>query len=135
MRRFLLQALASMGVLTALAVLDLGPRATAAYLSLASRQAGAGFEGGMCEDDGSDSLPKNDREVLYHHACPNPEINLGGGIGTVPSQPTSSSHLVAADLVPVKPPTACLVIFLREPPGSLHLCAIIDSLIDPPRVV
>ena len=41
MRRFLTRAVASLLVLTALAVLDLGPRASAAYLSAADRSVGS----------------------------------------------------------------------------------------------
>jgi len=135
LRRFLLQALASVGVLTALAVLDLGPRASAGYLSMASTQAGAEFDVGASAETGSDSLLKVDPERVYHVQEPNPQGDLARGASTVPSPSNPSLLLlVAADLSPAKPLPSCVVVYFREPSDSLQLSAFIDSLLDPPRV-
>jgi hypothetical protein len=136
-RRFLLRALASVGSLAALAALDLGPRATAAYLSMESKQSDAGFDiGASAEEDGSDSLPKIDPEWVYNVQLPNPQGDLARGASLVPlpSKP-SGSPLVAADLAPLKPLPSCIVVYFRAPPGSLQLSPFIDPFLDPPRVV
>jgi hypothetical protein len=134
-RRFLLQALVSMGVLVALAILDLGPRATAAYLSMASKQAGAGLDTGMSADDGSASLPKIDSDRAPNLRVPTPQGDLVRGMSTVPSPSNpSGSPQIAADLAPTTPPTSGLVAYFRDSPDFLPLSAFLDALLDPPRV-
>lgn len=134
--RFLLNALASVGVLAALTVLDLGPRATAAYLSMASKQASAELDVGASADDDSDSLEKSDPERVYNLQLLNTPAHLARGASMVPppSNP-SGSPLVVAALAPARPPTSSLVVYFREPPNSLPFSAFVDSLLDPPRAV
>jgi hypothetical protein len=129
-RRFLTRALASVAVLTALAVLDLGPRASAAYLSAADRSAGS------CSlPDAPPTAPAdspNARQRDGQHAF----ANQPAGTGTTNTTGGSSGpNAPAAELPPKEPPAGQLVVYLREPAVHLELSKYVDSILDPPRPV
>jgi hypothetical protein len=130
-RRVALQLVFVVGILLVAAILDVGPRATAAYRSMAD-VSGAGLD--VPTDQGTD-LPS--KRLLGQDQDGLPPIGLhlqgGGGMSAPNSGSASGSAPVFAALTVTELPTSGLVAYFREPPISIHLSAFIDSLLDPPR--
>jgi hypothetical protein len=130
-RRFLTLALASVGVLIAQAILDTGSRASAAYLSMASRAVGA--SAGTDATTHNTHTPAKTERVEQSRLFANQQPAGAGAStsSTVSSSPTSP----AAEIPPKEPPSANLVVYFREPAAHLKLTKYIDSILDPPRQV
>lgn len=129
MRRFLTQALASVAVLTALAVLDLGPRASAAYLSTADRSVGA-----SSRPDAAPSDPVRAQRDRDGHPV---DINLctgTGGVAPETSGPSGGGAPVAV-LLPRELPSGNRVTYYREPASHFKIRDYTDFILDPPRQV
>jgi hypothetical protein len=124
----LTRALASVAVLTALAVVDLGPRASAAYLSTVDRSVGA--------TTAPDTPPTAPPQAHRNHDGQHAFGNQPTGAGTTGSSGGSSGpSSPAADIPPKEPPTSNLVVYFREPALRFELTKYVDSLLDPPRQV
>jgi len=130
-RLFLTRALASVGVLIATAILDTGSRASAAYISTASRSVGesSGMEAPAAE------LPTNplqaERQHNERHLLTNQPTGAGGTSSSTngPSGPNAP----AAELPLKALPPGNLVVYFREPAVHLELSKYVDSILDPPR--
>jgi hypothetical protein len=130
-RPFLTRALVTVGVLTALAVLDLGPRASAAYLSMASKpSAGLGAEAAA---DVPDSPPEPKAEPVRHERFGLVTGHVPGGGATSSNSVSSGPTSPAADLPPREPPAGGLTVYFRQSEVLLDLSAFVDSILDPPR--
>jgi hypothetical protein len=135
-RRFLTRALASVGVLTALAVLDIGPRASAAYLSTASRSVGAGVAASTTVPNDTTESPADpahahrefNRTPLLAHLPTDGGTTSTSGSSSAPTAP-------AAALPPKDPPADNLAVYFREPAERLELRDHVEFLLDPPRQV
>jgi hypothetical protein len=136
-RRFLILALTSVGVLIASAILDMGSRASAAYLSTASRSVGAAGTGaGTGAGTATDETPGN--PANYKRGDLPALANQPAGAGTTSSGTSggpSGPNSPAAELPPKEPPPGNLVVYFREPAVRLELTKYIDSILDPPRQV
>jgi len=118
------------GVLIASAILDTGSRASAAYLSTASRSVGSGA--GTRTDEAPADPSRDNRERDERHLVTNQPASAGtSSSSNAPSNPTSQ----CADLPPKEPPPGNLVAYFREPAVRLELTKYIDSILDPPRQV
>ena len=133
-RRSVAQFASALGVLVALAAFDLGPRACAAYQSVAVNTAAADDLGMSANDVPTlprDLTPKNQKRVTQVDA-----LYLPGSGGM--TSPTSSSSPDgppgAGCLPPSDPPADGLVVYFREPAGKLDLSAFVSTILDPPRV-
>lgn len=126
------QFLAAFGLLTALAVLDVGPRAAAAYLSAGDAAVSAGYGLDGTDDTNPADPPNANRErdgapALTAHP---------GGIGGTASHGCGSAPCpvpVVGYLPPGRLPESELVVYFRESPASPWPFLLIDSLLDPPR--
>jgi hypothetical protein len=133
-RRSGIQFVSAVGVVIALAVFDLGPRAGAAFWPAAGTASAAGY-GTLGPTTDADSLPPpgpdNDRTGLPVAA----DLVPGGGGLSAPSSsgPSSGTSPVAGDLPRTEPPAGGLVVYFREPAARFDLSAFIDSILDPPR--
>lgn len=131
-RRFAHQLGIAIAVVIATAVMDLGPRASAAYISMADVTEG----GGTCT---SADHQTDEQRNLTPDREPDGKIpvdaHLQGGSGmSAPSSSSSSGSVpVVGALTPIDLPPGGLVVFFREPAASIHLSAFIDSILDPPR--
>ena len=126
MNRFALQTVSAVGIVIAMAVLDFGPRANAAYLSIGVRQESAG-----CSTDATN--PARESNLVKRPPVPSAQLQGSGGMSSPVSGPSSGSTAAVAYLPPVLPPVDGLVVYFREPDAALRLSAFIDSLLDPPR--
>lgn len=128
-RRFALQLVAAVVAMTVSAVFDLGPRASAAYLSAA---AGASAASDLGMGGPTDETPAK----VAATPVPQPTAYLQQGCGgmTPPSSgPTSSPPPVAGHSAATELPVSGLVVYFREPAASFDLTAFIDPILDPPR--
>jgi len=128
-RRFALQLVAAVVVLTASAVFDLGPRASAAYLPATAGNSAAADLGasGPAEDTPAKVNPPRDSrpDALLQQGC--------GGMTPPSSGPTSNPPPVAGHSAATELPVSGLVVYFREPAASFDLTAFIDPVLDPPR--
>jgi len=129
-RRFALQLVAAVVVLTASAVFDLGPRASAAYLSAAAGSGTAatdlGASGPSDDTPAKVNPPRDSRpDALLQQGC--------GGMTPPSSGPTSNPPPVAGHSAATELPVSGLVVYFREPAASFDLTAFIDPVLDPPR--
>lgn len=127
-RRFALQLGITIAVVIATAVMDLGPRASAAYVSMADISAGCGT--GSSTDSGNYSP---DRPLLDREPPVAAHLQGGSGMSAPSSSSSSGSVPVAGDLARTELPVDGLVVYFREPAAAIHLTAFIDSILDPPR--
>ena len=131
-RRFLTLALASVGILIASAILDLGSRASAAYLSTTSRAVGAGSRTSAPTDETPADPSHADRQRVDLRLFANQPASAGtSSSGTGPSGPSAP----CADLPLKEPPPSHLVVYFREPSARFKLTKYVDSILDPPRQV
>ena len=126
MLRTAIQLVLAMGVVTALAVFDFGPRANAGYLSMTSKHESVGTA--VAHDETSKNPCLVERSPL-----PSLQFLGGGGMSTTNTNPLSGSSAAAAFIPQVELPVDSLVVYFREAAASLRLSAFIDSLLDPPR--
>lgn len=132
MRRFLTQALASVGVLTALAVLDISPRASAAYVSTVSRSEGATVPASApAEPPAAPEQAHRDPNRIPLLAYLPTDGGTTSNSTTGPSGPSSP----VAQIPSKEPPSGNLVVYFREPAERLELRDFVDSILDPPRPV
>jgi hypothetical protein len=130
--RFLILALASVGVLIASAILDVGSRASAAYLSTSTRSAGTTAGAGTPTDE----TPTNPFRVKGERLDLRLFANLPTSAGTSSSgNGPSSPSIPCADLPLKEPPPSHLVVYFREPSARFKLTKYVDSILDPPRPV
>jgi hypothetical protein len=121
---------AVIGVLIASAVCDLGPRAGAAFQSMAVPAAAGGLDAGAPEDS-SKPPPAAARDRL-----PAPGLHLpGDAAGTTPSGsgPSAGPHSDAGVLPRAGLPANTPVSYFREPAGPLDLPAFDHATHGPPR--
>lgn len=130
MRRPVLQIVSAIGVLLIAAILDLGPTASAAYISMAGDAASAGVGAGPTDDT---PKPPTDPNLDREH----PPIPLGhfqgGGMAPSGSGPSSGSAPVAGIPPRTELPADGLVVYFREPAALFDLTCYVDSILDPPR--
>ena len=132
-RRSAIQFVSALGVLVALAIFDLGPRADAAYRSVAVT-APASDDLGMSSADDAPVPPRELTPAGQKRILPPDALYVPGGGMAPPNSTTSTDAPPGAGCLPQsEPPAGGLVVYFREPAGSLHLSAFIDSLLDPPR--
>jgi hypothetical protein len=115
----------------AAAVLDLGPAARAAYITVSDLASSTGPGSGPIDDDTNPPIgPHLDRDP-----GPAPAGHLPGGGGMAPSGGNSSpsSSPAAGVLTGPELPADGLVVYFREAAASLKLSIFIDSILDPPR--
>lgn len=126
-RRIVLQFVSAVGVLLIAAVLDFGPTASAAYISVAGDTASAGSVP-------TDDTPQNPTDPNFDRT-PIPVGHLQGGGGMAPSGsgPSSGSAPAVGILPRTELPADGLVVYFREPAALFDLTAFIDSILDPPR--
>lgn len=131
-RRLALQFGTAIAVMIAAAVMDLGPRASAAYVSMADVSVGCGA---IASSDCTPSTPPNLNSDRERDGLPALAGYLQGNGGMSSSGSSSSSNTppVVGNLSRTELPTDGLVVYFREPAASIHLTAFIDSLLDPPR--
>jgi hypothetical protein len=135
LRRCVIQFVSAVGVLVALAIFDLGPRAGAAFLTMAGKAAPAELGATAPADGAPDAAPER-QPGGDHDRLPAPAVHLqGGGSMTPPSGsgPSAGSPPVAGELPRTELPSGGLVLTYREPAAAFDLSAFIDSILDPPR--
>jgi len=132
-RRSAIQFASVLGVMVALAAFDLGPRACAAYQSVAVA-ATASDDLGMSASDAPvlprGLAPKNSKRVTQVDSLYLPG---SGGLSSSSSTTSPDGPSGAGCLPPSDPPAGGLVVYFREPAGSLDLSAFVSSILDPPR--
>jgi hypothetical protein len=119
------------GVLIALAIFDLGPRASAAYLTVADSSS-------LWDELPADAADDSDRSPDH-----NPRIEPGALPHQQPGGSTTSSPTSGpggdnpnAGLPPLaETPSPGLVAYLREQSRSLDPSHFVASILDPPRTV
>jgi hypothetical protein len=132
-RRFALQSLATLVVLIASAIFDVGSRASAAYVAAGADLISDGFAGAAPSEDSQYEPQKFDTNRERDGLPPPGHLQGGGSMAPPGSGPTSSSSPVVADLSIAEMPMSGLVIYFREPATRFDLPAFIDSILDPPR--
>lgn len=125
------QFVSALGVMAALAAFDLGPRAAAAYQSVAVPAPASDDLDASAPALPQDLAPKGQKRVTHVDA-----LYLPGGGGMSSSSTTTSPDgpSGAGCLSPSDPPAGGLVVYYREPAGVLDLSAFVSSILDPPRV-
>jgi hypothetical protein len=118
--------------MTVMAVVGFGPRASAAYVSMADATSPGGV---CCTSSDSPATPVRTLDQSQNHDGSPQAAHLSGGGGMAPIGTGSSSgspsvlgHLSSAEL-----PVSGLVVYFREPAASFDLSRFIDSILDPPR--
>lgn len=115
-------------------ILDLGPRAEAAYQSIAI----ASVSDGCAIGEPSDSTPADPTRVAEKASPTAPALHVPGSSGGMSSPPGSGSSSGAspgvAHLLQVERPASVLVVYVRESAAALDLTAYSDSILDPPRL-
>jgi hypothetical protein len=117
--------------MTVMAVMGFGPRASAAYVSMADTTSPGGV---CCTSSDSPATPartldqnhKHDEFLLAH-------LSGGGGMAPTGTGSSSGSPSVVGHLSSVELPVSGLVVYFREPAASFDLSRFIDSILDPPR--
>ncbi len=131
MSRFTLQMLASLGVVTALAVFDLGPCASAAYISTVSQSATASTLVTSVPVDSPDN-----RRYLHIDKVHLALFHLeGGGMSSSGSTTSGGESQTVGLLIPPVPSNGASSEYLRERSNRLPPCYLIDTLLDPPRLI
>lgn len=128
MRRPVLQIVSAVGVLLFAAILDFGPTASAAYISMAGEVASAGA--GPTDDTPTPTSPNFDRD---RGPIPAGHLQGGGGMAPSGSGPSSGSAPVAGIPPRTELPADGLVVYFREPAARFDLTSYVDSILDPPR--
>jgi hypothetical protein len=122
----------SLGLVVALGLLEIGPRADAAYLSVSSPSTNWESLGMSDDEDSTAPLHKHelivDLPTLYHQAP-------SGSTTTSPSSRTGSEYQSAGLALANEPDSAGLIIYFRNQPGLLVLSHFPTSILDPPRVI
>ena len=121
-----------LGALIALAIIDLGPRANAAYLPVSSPPTVRNDLGMADADDAPaqkvEYQPRVELGSLLH------QLPGGSTTTTPPSQQGGDGPSASLTQV-IDSPAPALVTYLREPSGSLDLFHFIAAILDPPRTV
>lgn len=132
MRRFLIRALVAVGVLAAIAVLDLTPRAAAGYLTVAAPAASASLG---ADDDPADS---HNPSPVAHRLTPKFGLPVAspqqsGGMSSTSTGSSGADGPTSGTVSQVEPPIDGMTVYYREPDISFDLSRFIDSILDPPR--
>ena len=123
MRPFPIQFVLAALIAIAGAICDLGPRASAAYLSVADRS--------CCSTSGEDV---GDHKLVADLVLDRGDaLHSNGGMSAPASNSTSHVPPGMGQLAQVDAPASELILFLTHPEDSIHLSEFIDSLLDPPR--
>ena len=142
MQRFIAHSLAALGFLIASAIMDLGPRAEAAYQPVGTH-ADSGLDApdgaGMAAADEKGDAPeaKPDHEdpmaALYADCCY--AQGDGGGAGATSSSASGSGPTspVAGLVPPTDLPPPNLVAHIQTPYARLALARFVGFILDPPR--
>jgi hypothetical protein len=141
MRPFIAQALASLGVLIASAILDLGPRAQAAYQLVgitAAHGLGVGDALGQDaegEEHSSSSAVEPQKPDHNLPACGDCHHAWGqtGGAGSSAGGGSGPSPSSAGVIAPTTPPPSDLVAPFCSLPATFALPVSMGSILDPPR--
>jgi hypothetical protein len=118
--------------MTVMAVMGFGPRASAAYVSMADTTSPGGV---CCASSDSPATPVRALNQDQNRDGSPQAAHLSGGGGMAPSGSGSSfsSPSVLGHLTSVELPASGLVVYFREPAASFDLSKFIDSILDPPR--
>jgi hypothetical protein len=131
-RRFPISVLASVGVLIASAIGDIGPRAAAAYQPVAGGSAvrvelDAVVDAGGAADAERTAKPQLAPDTVRHQPS--------GSTTTSPTTGHGGDGPPAGLPQPADRPSPGLVVYFREQSGSLDPTHFIASILDPPRTV
>jgi hypothetical protein len=137
---FIVQSLAALGILIASAIVDLGPRADAAYQSVGVKadsgldaSAGAGMAMGDEAENTPEAKPDDQKPKVPVHWDYGHANNAGGGAGST-SGPGSGPTISTAGLISscdLPPPN--LVAHFQTLSTRLALAKLSSSILDPPR--
>jgi hypothetical protein len=134
MDRFSIRFLIAICILAVSAVLEVGPRASAAFaLSVGSVESHQVSESGA-NSDSPFSIYLIDPD---NGPIPQPCLHNGGsgGMSSPDSSSASGSSPVFGDVTRVNSERTDLVVYCRERAALLYDSAFVDSLLDPPRSV
>jgi hypothetical protein len=124
-RRPVLQFVSAVGVLLIAAILDFGPTASAAYISMTGEVASAGA--GPTNDTPTPNFDRDRGPIPAGH------LQGGGGMAPSGSGPSSGSASAVGILPRAELPADGLVVYFREPAALFDLTAYVDFILDPPR--
>ena len=121
-----------MGILAAVAVLDLTPRAAAGYLTVAAPAASTtlGIDSGPCDSPSPSPVA---HRLGQKFGLPAAAPQQSGGMSTTGTGNTGGDSPISGVILHRELSAESRPVYYREPINSLALSRFIDSILDPPR--